>query len=257
MDRFQIASEPGKGTIVALGQILPRRAGALTRRDARRRDARSGRAAGGRSARARCATRTASCCKAWKRFGAARKRPRSSIASSSDTNRGVVALYAELDERAEQLRQASELKSRFLSNMSHEFRTPLNSIMALSRLLLDRIDGDLNPEQEKQVGYIRRSAEGLLELVNDLLDLAKVEAGKVEVKPVPFLGDGAVRRVARRVAAAAGKCGGRSDFRIRPRHSRAVHRRGKVAQILRNLISNALKFTEAGEVRVSAAFEPQ
>src|SRR6201996_9249924 len=76
-----------------------------------------------------------------------------------DTNRGVVALYAELDGRAEQLRQASELKTRFLSNMSHEFRTPLNSVLALSRLLLDRIDGELTAEQERQVGYIRRSAE--------------------------------------------------------------------------------------------------
>ena len=103
-----------------------------------------------------------------------------------DTNRGVVALYAELDERAEQLRQASELKSRFLSNMSHEFRTPLNSILALSRLLLDRIDGPLTAEQERQVTYIRRSAESLTELVNDLLDLAKVEAGKLEVRPRPF-----------------------------------------------------------------------
>jgi anti-sigma regulatory factor (Ser/Thr protein kinase) len=64
-----------------------------------------------------------------------------------DTNRGVVALYAELDERAEQLRKASELKSRFLSHMSHEFRTPLNSLLALSRLLLDHIDGELNAEQ--------------------------------------------------------------------------------------------------------------
>ena len=70
--------------------------------------------------------------------------------------------------------------------MSHEFRTPLNSVLALSRLLLDRIDGDLTPEQERQVGYIRRSAESLLELVNDLLDLAKVEAGKVDFKPVGF-----------------------------------------------------------------------
>ncbi len=103
-----------------------------------------------------------------------------------DTNRGVVALYAELDERAEQLRQASELKSRFLSNMSHEFRTPLNSILALSRLLMDRTDGPLTMEQERQVTYIRRSAESLTELVNDLLDLAKVEAGKLEIRPSYF-----------------------------------------------------------------------
>ena len=131
----------------------------------------------------------------------------------------MVALYAELDERAEQLRKASELKSRFLSHMSHEFRTPLNSVLALSRLLLDRIDGDLNAEQERQIGYIRRSAESLLELVNDLLDLSKVEAGKVEVKPAPLHGAELVRRFARRAAAVADVAVGRADLRRRRRHS--------------------------------------
>ena len=70
--------------------------------------------------------------------------------------------------------------------MSHEFRSPLNSILALSGLLLSRADGDLNSEQAQQVGYVRRAAQDLLELVNDLLDLAKVEAGKVKVKPLEF-----------------------------------------------------------------------
>ncbi len=94
-----------------------------------------------------------------------------------DTNRGVVALYAELDEKADHLRRADEMKSRFLSNMSHEFRTPLNSVRALSKLLLERADGELSPEQEKQVIFILQGTESLSELVNDLLDLAKVEAG--------------------------------------------------------------------------------
>src|SRR5207248_10931492 len=93
-----------------------------------------------------------------------------------DTNRGVVALYAELDERADHLRRADEIKTRFLSNMSHEFRTPLNSIQALARMLLDRTDGDLTSEQERQVTFIRKAADALGELVSDLLDLAKVEA---------------------------------------------------------------------------------
>src|SRR5439155_19836331 len=78
-----------------------------------------------------------------------------------DTNRGVVALYAELDERADYLRRASELKTSFLSNISHEFRTPLNSIMSLTRLLQARTDGDLSEEQEKQVRFIQRSAQEL------------------------------------------------------------------------------------------------
>ena len=73
-----------------------------------------------------------------------------------DTNRGVVALYAELDEKADHLRRADQLKSRFLSNMSHEFRTPLNSILALSGLLLDRADGDLTGEQDKQSAMLSK-----------------------------------------------------------------------------------------------------
>jgi signal transduction histidine kinase len=176
-------------------------------------------------------------------------------AELEDTNRGVVALYAELDDRAEQLRQASELKSRFLSNMSHEFRTPLNSILALSRLLLDCADGPLTTEQDRQAMYIRRSAESLTELVNDLLDLAKVEAGKLDIRPRYFtIGElfGALRGVMKPL---------RQNDAVELIFEDPVicpplfTDEAKVAQILRNLISNSLKFTERGEVRVSAAFD--
>ncbi len=175
----------------------------------------------------------------------------------NDTNRGVVALYSELDERAEQLRHASELKTKFLSNMSHEFRTPLNSVLALSRLLLDRIDGELTPEQERQVGYIRRSAESLLELVNDLLDLAKVEAGKVDIRPTAFtVGElfGGLRGALRPLLTSEAVD---LIFEIPDRVPNLFTDEGKVTQILRNLISNALKFTERGEVRVSAFFDAE
>lgn len=174
-----------------------------------------------------------------------------------DTNRGVVALYAELDERAEQLRKASELKSRFLSHMSHEFRTPLNSVLALSRLLLDRIDGDLSAEQERQIGYIRRSAESLLELVNDLLDLSKVEAGKVEVKPAPLTVPslfGALRGALRPLLTSPSV---ELIFNAADDMPELMTDEAKVAQILRNLISNALKFTEQGEVHVAARYEAE
>src|SRR5204863_6437078 len=80
-----------------------------------------------------------------------------------DTNRGVVALYAELDEKADHLRRADDLKSRFLSNMSHEFRTPVNSIQALARMLLERTDGDLTEEQSRQVAFIKSAADALSE----------------------------------------------------------------------------------------------
>lgn len=171
-----------------------------------------------------------------------------------DTSRGVVALYAELDERAEQLRRASELKTRFMSNMSHEFRTPLNSVLALSRLLLDRIDGELTVEQERQVGYIRKSAESLLDLVNDLLDLAKVEAGKVDVKPNAFSVAnlfGSLRGALRPLLTSPSV-----DllFDPSPGIPGLYTDESKLTQILRNLISNALKFTEQGEVRVTARY---
>ena len=169
-----------------------------------------------------------------------------------DTNRGVVALYAELDARAEALREASEIKSRFLSNMSHEFRTPLNSIMALSRLLLDGVDGDLSGEQQKQIGYIRKSAQDLLDLVNDLLDLAKVEAGKLDVKPQQF----AITELFSILRGALRPLRQSADVDLIFENVDGLPfmftDEGKLAQILRNLISNALKFTERGEIHVSA-----
>src|SRR5581483_3325445 len=149
-------------------------------------------------------------------------------------------------------RRADEMKSRFLSNMSHEFRTPLNSMLALSRLLLEDTDRPLGPEQQRQVGYIRRAAEDLTELVDDLLDLAKVEAGKVVVRPAEFeVRDlfAALRGMLRplllndQVSLVFEEPDG-----LPPMHTDE----GKVSQILRNLLSNALKFTERGEIRVTA-----
>ena len=174
-----------------------------------------------------------------------------------DTNRGVVALYAELDERADHLRRADELKSKFLSHMSHEFRTPLNSILALSRLLLDRSDGELTGEQETQVRFIRRAAQNLTELVDDLLDLAKVEAGKTVVVPSEFTVNsmfGALRGMLRPLLVGDAVA---LVFEEAVELPPIDTDEGKVSQILRNFISNALKFTERGEVRVSAAADPE
>ena len=174
-----------------------------------------------------------------------------------DTNRGVVALYAELDERADHLRRADEIKTRFLSEMSHEFRTPLSSILALSGLLLDGADGDLTGEQEKQVGFIRQSAEGLLELVNDLLDLAKIEAGKIEVHPIEFAVPSlfsAVRGMLRPLLVGQTVNLVFEDVQDLPL---LYNDETKVSQVLRNFISNALKFTERGEIRVSATMNQE
>jgi signal transduction histidine kinase/CheY-like chemotaxis protein len=174
-----------------------------------------------------------------------------------DTNRGVVALYAELDEKAGHLRRADEMKTRFLSNMSHEFRTPLNSIRAISRLLLDRTDGPLTAEQERQVHFIVSAAENLTELVDDLLDLAKIEAGKIDVRPVEFAAAdffSALRGMLRPLLV------GEQVALVfeEPPPGLVLHTdEGKLSQILRNFISNALKFTPRGEVRVSATADEQ
>jgi signal transduction histidine kinase/ActR/RegA family two-component response regulator len=168
-----------------------------------------------------------------------------------DTNRGVVALYAELDEKAEHLRRADAMKSRFLSNMSHEFRTPLSSIRALSKLLLDRIDGDLTIEQEKQVLFILQGALGLTDLVNDLLDLAKIEAGKIDIRPHSFDVKemfSALRGMLRPLLISESL-----DLKFEEPNCtlEMFTDEAKLSQILRNFISNALKFTERGEITVS------
>jgi signal transduction histidine kinase/CheY-like chemotaxis protein len=173
-----------------------------------------------------------------------------------ETNRGVVALSAELDDRADFLQRASELKSNFLSNMSHEFRTPLNSISALSQILLERLDGDLSSEQEKQVRFIKNSAQDLTDLVNDLLDLAKVEAGKVTIRPSQFDVStlfSALRGMLRPLLAQNSSV--KLQFEDPKENIQIYGDEAKVSQILRNFISNALKFTEKGEVRVSVSRE--
>ena len=171
-----------------------------------------------------------------------------------DTNRGVVALYAELDERADYLRRASELKTKFLSNVSHEFRTPLNSIVSLARLLMDRLDGELTAEQFKQVRYIESSARDLQEMVNDLLDLAKVEAGKIRIRAKRFEVHelfSALKGMLKPLLADNNSVD--LVFEDAPELPALRTDEGKVSQILRNLISNALKFTPNGKVTVSAS----
>ncbi|MES2956585.1 MAG: ATP-binding protein [Pseudomonadota bacterium] len=169
-----------------------------------------------------------------------------------ETNRGVVALYAELDAQADELRRATELKSRFLAYMSHEFRTPIASFQSLTRLLLARTDGPLTPEQEKQVRFISDTAAEFADMVNDLLDLAKVEAGRVDINPAWFdMVDlfSALRGMFRPVLVNPAV----NLVFMEPQGApRLFTDDRKLSQILRNFISNALKFTVQGDVRVSA-----
>ena len=168
-----------------------------------------------------------------------------------ETNRGVLALYTELDTQAQRLRQATELKSRFLAYMSHEFRTPISAIRSLTRLLLERTDGPLTDEQDKQVRFIQSTVAEFAEMVDDLLDLARLEAGRVEVSPAWFeMVDlfSSLRGMFKPVLT-------NPEVVLVFEEPRQVPRLftddKKLSQILRNYISNALKFTLKGEVRVS------
>lgn len=174
-------------------------------------------------------------------------------AELAETNQGVLALYAELDQQAGQLREVSELKSRFLSYMSHEFRTPLGSILSIARLLEQGMDGPLNGEQLRQVRFVSAAALELREMVDDLLDLARIEAGRISISPAWFdLMDlfSALRGMFRPLVEGAGNV--ELVFEDPPPLPLLYTDDKKLAQILRNFISNALKFTPQGRVSVSA-----
>jgi signal transduction histidine kinase len=171
----------------------------------------------------------------------------------AETNQGVLALYAELEDKALSLQKASEAKSLFFSNMTHEFRTPLNSATSLIRILLERQDGDLTEEQERQVMYIQRAIDDLSQMVNDLLDTARLESGKVSLRLNPFGVDelfAALRGMFRPLASERPEVNlVFDDVSSLPR---MVSDESKVSQILRNFISNALNHTATGEIRVTA-----
>ncbi len=171
------------------------------------------------------------------------------------TNRGVVALYRELDEKSEQLRAASQSKNRFWANVSHELRSPLNSILGLTRLLAEP-DGGLGEEQLYQVGLIRSASSTLLTLVNDLLDVAKAESGQLVIDPaevsLPLL-LATLRGLTKPMAD-----GKPVDVLVSTDGAPVAILTDEAAltAILRNLLSNAIKYTDRGEVRLTVRTVP-
>ena len=168
-----------------------------------------------------------------------------------NTNKGVVALYSELEKANEEVREASASKSRFFANMTHEIRTPINIVENISKLLLNGHDGPLNPEQQRQVGFISEAAAELSGLVNELLDLSKAESGRSEISPSHFTlaefteqlrqcaGAIALRypQLQWQVAAPASDVALQTDRHL-------------LFQVMRNLIDNAFKYTPQGRVSV-------
>ncbi len=170
-----------------------------------------------------------------------------------ETNRGVVALYAELNEKSTQLKEASEAKTRFWSNISHELRGPLNSVIGLARLLAAPDSDPLTDEQRRQVDLINASGNTLLALVNELLDTAKAESGRLvpQLAPVDLTGVFLQLRGALRSTVTSPDVRLVIDERVElpPLWTDET----MLVRILRNLLSNALKFTERGEVRLDVA----
>jgi signal transduction histidine kinase/CheY-like chemotaxis protein len=174
------------------------------------------------------------------------------VAELDDSNKGITSLHLELQDKAEVLQRTAEVRSRVVANVSHEFRTPLHTILGLSRLLMDGSDGLLTPEQAKQVQFIRTSAEELTALVDDMLDLSSAEAGKTLLRPERFAVKdffAALRGTLRPLL----KNPEQVELRfIEPPDDLMLETdQSKLGQIMRNLISNALKFTERGFVEVS------
>ena len=159
---------------------------------------------------------------------------------------GVVAVTALTLGTEQSLQDSSRLKSEFLANMSHEVRTPLNAIIGFSELLVDEKPGQLNPRQKEYVGDVLNSGRHLLQLINDVLDLSKIEAGKMELNPETFR----IKKAVEEVCAIAGAIAQKKEIEIHTEIAAELDRvtldQQKFKQVLYNLVSNGIKFTDQG-----------
>jgi PAS domain S-box-containing protein len=167
----------------------------------------------------------------------------------------VEARTRELGVALERARAADRLKSAFLANMSHELRTPLNSIIGFTGIILQGLVGPLNDEQAKQMGMVQHSARHLLSLINDVLDLSKIEAGQLQVEIKEFDLPALLSEVVQTVRPMVGNKGLLLTLEIDPKVKQVASDRRRVEQILLNLVNNAVKFTDRGRVKVTCALD--
>jgi signal transduction histidine kinase len=162
-------------------------------------------------------------------------------------------LFREIADKSRQLEVASQHKSEFLANMSHELRTPLNAIIGFSELLAERLYGDLNEKQEEYLGDIHASGQHLLSLINDILDLSKIEAGRMELELTDFDLPTAVDNALTLIRERAGRRGIALHQAMDQQLGQIRGDERKIKQVLLNLLSNAIKFTpEGGRIEVRA-----
>jgi signal transduction histidine kinase len=159
----------------------------------------------------------------------------------------------EIEDKSRQLEVASQHKSEFLANMSHELRTPLNAIIGFSEVLGERMFGELNEKQEEYLKDIHASGQHLLSLINDILDLSKIEAGRMELELTDFNLPAALDNAATLVRERAGRHGITLRTAVDERLGQVRADERKIRQVALNLLSNAIKFTpEGGRIEVAA-----
>lgn len=161
---------------------------------------------------------------------------------------------ADLERKAEELATAGKYKSQFLANMSHELRTPLNSLLILSKMLSENDSGNLTPKQQEYAQTINDAGNGLLNLINDILDLSKIEAGHMSIEAQPLELERLIRDVHSKFDVLAGKRGLAFSIQSSGLEGRTIVTDiQKLHQILNNLLSNAFKFTSSGAITMSVA----
>ena len=172
------------------------------------------------------------------------------VSEVESLNSKLQTLTEELKEAVVKAESADKLKSAFLATMSHELRTPLNSIIGFTGILLQKLVGPLSDEQEKQLKMVQGSARHLLELINDVLDISKIEAGQVKVVFDVFNLDDVIEKSIQKVSTMADKKGLALIINANPKDINIESDKRRIEQILINLLNNAVKFTEQGEVRL-------
>ncbi len=164
-----------------------------------------------------------------------------------------VRLFSEIQDKTQQLEIANRHKSEFLANMSHELRTPLNAVIGFSEVLIERMFGEVNPKQEEYLQDILSSGKHLLSLINDILDLSKIEAGRMELEAQPFDLPAALDNALTLIKERAARNSIALDVHVDPRIGEILADERKIKQVLLNLLSNAVKFTpEGGKITMSA-----
>jgi PAS domain S-box-containing protein len=187
----------------------------------------------------------------------ARKRAELALREAkADLERKVEERTAELQTALVQAEAADRIKSAFLATMSHELRTPLNSIIGFTGIVLQGLAGPLTPEQQKQLGMVRGSARHLLDLINDVLDISKIEAGQLEVRDEPVDLAALLERTVGTIRPLAAQKGLALETRIPDTLPALRSDRRRVEQILLNLLNNAVKFTDRGGVTLTVRAGP-